>query len=496
MRGCLLFVILALVLGTVPCAVGQGYPTEPSASWVYPYLYELRLREPLGPIFVSTGPYGRLETAAWLKGLESDSAEARSLWLYRMLEAEFAGEARVLERGSGWTADLRLESIAETGSPTLGETFGRFAYYSPMGLALWTSLRASVNGGDLHKVATQVWRDRGRASVDYAGIAFRKEGFTVALSRDEVSWGADRRNGLLFSGTAPSFDMMTLSYRRGSIGFTSFHSMLRGSAQDAEEGVRRFVSAHRLEVLPRRGISLGISEAVVYGGRSRTLEPLYMNPLTIFYADQWNSGWNDNILIAGDFALLFPRHADIRGEIVIDDFQYDFGNEPHEFGAGLRLEAVNPLVPCASLVGASYYHIRNQTYGHLIPWNRFIHEGKVMGYEDGPDGDRLALWVTLARPESMLWKADYSHRRKGEGRATDVQEERGPRVDFPSGTVETSHVAGLALAWRPSRMWLLETRVGYHRTRNADNVEGAKEDAWEFSLDVQVDFKIDTWLED
>ena len=75
-------------------------PTEPTGSWVYPYLYELRLRETTGPLFVSTGPYGRLETAAWLKGVQRPAIGTRSLWLYDMLEREFDGEGRVVDVGS------------------------------------------------------------------------------------------------------------------------------------------------------------------------------------------------------------------------------------------------------------------------------------------------------------------------------------------------------------------------------------------------------------
>jgi hypothetical protein len=495
MRGRGLALILSITVLALSGSSALGYPAEPTDSWVYPYLYELRIREVLEPFPVSTGPYGRLEAAALLDGFRTDEAGARGAWVARMLDTEFEGETRVLREGSGWTGGVRLRARAETDSRSSGEAFGRFAYYSHIGVALWTSIRSSINGDGLHKSATQVWSDRGRASVDYAGIAYRNGGFMVSLSRDEVSWGATRRGGLLFSGTAPCFDMVTLGYRTGRVAFTSFHSKLRGG-DGYEEGVRRFVSAHRLEVLPSDLISFSLSEAVIYGGRYRTFEPVYMNPLTIFYADQWNSGWNDNILIAGDFALLFPRRAEIRGEIMIDDFQYDFGNEPHEFGAGLSISAVNPFAPSISLVEASYHHIRNQTYGHFISRNRFIHEGKVMGYEDGPDGDRFALTVTLARPESMQWKAHYSLRRKGEGRAADIQEERGPRVDFPSGTVETVHRMGLAFAWRPCHMWLLEAGAEYHRRRNADHIEGVDEDGWELSLDAQFNLKVDTWLGD
>lgn len=495
MRGCRILVTCVLVAWVWRCPGALTCPTEPTDSWVYPYLYELRLRETTQRIFVSTGPYQRLETAAWLRGRGQPASGVRSVWLLDMLEREFKDEAGVLDAGSGWTGDLRVKALAETGSKGLGDVLGRFAYYSPLGLCFWTSVRMSVNGQELHKLETKVWADRARASVDYAGLAFRKNGFFISLKRDEVSWGADRRMGLLFSGTAPAFDMLSIGYRSGPVGFTSFHTQLRpGRDEDADDGVRRFVSAHRLEVLPNEHVSFSISEAVLYGGIHRTFEPVYLNPLTVFYADQWNSEWNDNILIGGDFSLLFPKHAEIRGEIMIDDFQYDFGSEPHEFGAGLCVTAINPFHPRASLVGASYYHVRNQTYGHFIALNRFVHEGQVMGYPGGPDGDRFAFWLTLASPESMVWKGEYVFRRRGEGRATDVQEKTGPRVDFPSGLVETGHVVGFEVAWRPSHAWLLGARAEYLHMQNAENREGVDESDWELALNAQFNLKLKTWL--
>ena len=120
MRGCRFALILVLTVWALPGSAALGYPTEPSDTWVYPYLYELRLRETARRIFVSTGPYGRLETAAWLDGFRKGETDTRSEWLYGMLKAEFEGETRVLDAGSGWTGDVRIVSVAETGSKTIG----------------------------------------------------------------------------------------------------------------------------------------------------------------------------------------------------------------------------------------------------------------------------------------------------------------------------------------------------------------------------------------
>ena len=119
-----------------------------------------------------------------------------------------------------------------------------------------------------------------------------------------------------------------------------------------------------------------------------------------------------------------------------------------------------------------------------------------MGYPDGPDGDRLAFWLTLASPETVMWTVDYSLRRKGEGRATDVQEHTGSRVDFPSGTVETCHAVGLEAAWRPSHVWLVGAGARYRHTENAGHLRGADESGWDLSLMAQFNLNLNTWLGD
>ena len=107
-----------------------------------------------------------------------------------------------------------------------------------------------------------------------------------------------------------------------------------------------------------------------------------------------------------------------------------------------------------------------------------------MGYPDGPDGDRLSLWTTLAVPEAVNWKLDYAYGRRGEGRATDTLEREGSKATFPSGIVETLHGLGFAVSWRPCYEWMLNGRIEWSRVENRDNVDGRDDD------DVRLLFNI------
>jgi hypothetical protein len=267
--------------------------------------------------------------------------------------------------------------------------------------------------------------------------------------------------------------MLKLGMRGGRLNFTSLHSELRaGPDEEWDASVRRFVSAHRLEVLLGPRVTFSISEAVVYGGEGRDFELAYFNPFTVLYSEQWNSDWNDNILIAGDLSILVPGKVEVNAEIMIDDFQYDFETEPHEVAAGLTVRAINPVSPEASLVGGSYFHATNRTYGHVIDVNRFVQEGHVIGYPGGPDGDRLALWCSAAWPEPVLWTLDYTMSREGEAEATDSLSATGSKEKFPSGVVWSSHSVGLEVVWRPVDMWSVGGRIEWSEDDNYCHIEG------------------------
>ena len=94
----ILFGALAPVDVFVPAV--SATPTELTDSYVYPYLYELRLRNPGCPILVTDRPYVRMDLAGWLaECTDRDSLpDARSRWLHGMLERDLAGETGLLNK--------------------------------------------------------------------------------------------------------------------------------------------------------------------------------------------------------------------------------------------------------------------------------------------------------------------------------------------------------------------------------------------------------------
>jgi hypothetical protein len=496
--GCLIALVMAGCLG----AEASAAPSEPAASWVYPYLEEMMLLAPTPRFALATGPYSRLDVAAWLAGVTVTGDEvgaSRAQWLRAMLAEELAPETAFLGAASsavsGTSAcaaafDVRLASRFENDRRVKPDVLLDLAVYTEQGLDLWTRFRVSANAPELHKVETRPWRDRWRASVDQGGVDYRAGAFSVFVGRDEIAWGGSRRMGLLLSGSAPSADMIRFSAGRRRLTFTSFHSKLRrGEGDPWTEDVTRFLAGHRLEVLLGEHLDLAVSEVIVYGGPGRSLEPAYLNPLTALYAEQWNSGRDDNVLMGGDLALVWPGRADVRAEVVIDDFQIDAGGEPSEIGAGASLRLVNPFTACGSIVGCSYYLVTNRTYGHSKPWNRLTEEGRPMGYPEGPDADALKIWTSAPLMRDLSLELAYARSRLGEGRIDDAQDEAGRSLRFPSGVVETGQTVRLEAAWRPSYPLGLAAWAAWSETNNAGNIRGASRDRLSLSFRIEYNLR-------
>jgi hypothetical protein len=498
--GCLIALVALVVTGSTGVGL-LASPSEPVASWVYPYLDQIMLLQPTPRFHVLTGPYSRLDVAAWLAGAGTTSPAAhggRAAWLRAVLVEEFAPEIAFKGGGPGagfgmpsgrpdYAAifDARVGSRLETDRKVKPEALLGLTVYTGQGLDLWGRLGVSANAPELHKVEARPWRERWRASLDQGGVGYRVGAFSVFVGRDEISWGASRETGLLLSGSAPSADMIRFSAGGRRLLFTSFHSKLRRGKDDPwGEDVARFMAGHRLELIGRR-LNLSVSELVVYGGPGRGLEPAYLNPLAALYAEQWNSGRNDNVLVGGDFSLVFAGSAEVRGEIVIDDFQIDAGSEPQELGAGVSLRVVNPLLACGSIVGSSYYLVTNRTYGHNVAWNRLVQEGRPMGYPEGPDGDAFKVWALTPLGRAWSVQLAYTRSRRGEGRIDRPQDEPGRSLRFPSGVVETGQTVTLETIWRPFHTLGLTACGAWSDVGNTGNVCGASNDRLWLSLKVE-----------
>jgi len=244
-------------------------------------------------------------------------------------------------------------------------------------------------------------------------------------------------------------------------------------------------------VRPKRGLDFGLSEVVVYGGEGRGPELCYLNPLTIYYGEQFNKWRDDNILLGADFSWYLPWGR-VYGELLVDDFQYDFRSEPHELGINGGLDLVTPW---GFRFNLEYTRVNNWVYGQNKPRNRYTYEGRVIGWEMGPDADQFSSEIFYPMGRSLWTKFLLRLSRKGEGKVDDPRDTDVPwPKSFPSGVVEKSLLVGVELRYLPRPFLQVKFKLEAEKKRNRGNVKGRDSTSQRIGLEIFYRWKKSLFL--
>jgi hypothetical protein len=505
----------------------------PTGHWSYPLLTRLVARRVVY-VDLSTLPVSRVVVGeALLDARDSEDERpeltAREAWALERLEAEFLGgevdapAAHLEENDAMFGLGVRLFSQLRYGGDraTLGLWGGdvpggpttprddeeddeyRLDVAIDVAPEIWGGVRNLVGfytdadvlfggqeGARTVRISerTRTWRGVA-ATVERAYFMLEQPRFAVAAGRRDPVWGRARWGRLLISGAAPTFDQVDARFRVGPLSFHALHGHVAyeetGTENDLAEYEKIYIAAHRLVVAGSWG-SFAASEAVVYS--STTPDPVYLNPLFPFYLAQHNERENDNIEWSFDLLLRPTRGLDVYAEFLVDDLQYDrYTEHPDKYGVTIGGTYFGRLLGSDLELTTEYSNVRKWTYSSNVVEHRFAHDGLPIGFELGPDSDRIAVEaVTHPNPEWSVGLG-YRHARKGEGRLTDpfVPGEN-PDPTFPSGVVMESDRVSLEANYQNFRGVAGGIGVAWRNVRNRGNVSGEDGDDWEIWAGIQV----------
>jgi len=502
-RVIVLVVLTALV---VTSAIGQAVaapsrtPSDlPLDHWVYPLLERLRARGVLA-IDLTTRPIARSAVRAALEAavddsqvdaLDQDSSggsaagdgasgagtrpvlTARELWMLERLRAEFirgevdAPTASISDgRASlGFGVELFVLASAaqdsdsdETGDETGIEVLGSYDLWGGIGDAVgfYSDVNILLHGQEGQRVErvsgrARTWRGI-TAEAEHAYFKLERPYLSVAIGRCDQAWGRSNHGRLLISGNAPNFDQLDASFRLGRFSFHALHALVEytetGTEEDLDDDDSIFVAGHRM-VLAGDHLTIGLSELVVYSDVG--FDPVYLNPLVPYYLAQHNQREDDNIFWLMDFDWLAAVGHEFYGEFLVDDLQYErYTENPDKYGVTLGYTFYGAPAGRFDLeLTAEYSQVRKWTYTHNRVEHRLEHDGVPVGFELGPDSDKVTL-VAVVHP-SPVWSigAGYVSRRSGEGsiRIPFIKAIDDPDTRFPSGDVLRMDEVSLSLVY-------------------------------------------------
>ena len=473
-------------------ASGEEIPT---GHPIYPLLRRLETAEGLLPLFSRTEPLTRREVLEALYATEVGRAGAPSpdpgdslgpsdaappprarapvdtAWaagLRRELYEELALDEPAPLGRSSLTARTGLRSRFEVdvgGTSRLRETL-RLELGADLTrwLCLFESIELDTHGERDSDFSGQRWRDALTARVDRAGIAVDTKHFGLVAGRSASRWGEGEPGGLLLSPASPPLDLVRLRFDLGRARLASQFSALdaQNTPLPTRSRTKSATSPPTGSPCGWRSLDLGLSESIVYGGVDRGLEPFYMNPLLLFYAEQWNHLEKDNVLWGADFFWTPRAGRALKGELLVDDFQFDMETEPHQIGWTVGGEWAFVASALPILAAAEYTRIETFVYGHSTARNRYTNEGVGLGHPLGPDADRVAATLTCDPSENLTVALAAEHARHGAQTIDTPQDEVNPKgLGFPSPPVQERLTVDTTISWRPRVTRRLDARITY-----------------------------------
>ncbi len=450
-----------------------------SSEWVYFALEKLETDGIISPYFAGGKPIGRSEIAKIIENtkIKIEKGEIKpsqyNLKLIEKLEREFAQKnkfdfrLKLTGEIEYYDNKISFHSPPELNSPNKFSLslWGGAIFCPTKNITLYEEIdiardrKLKGNQGYTASSWLDEWKWKYTADFSKAYIYYNKNRYEFLLGRQKLSWGTGYFSNLALSDNSPSFDMLFARATFGPVKFTTFSTELdRMWHEHGELGsetdpfyrylASRYLSGHRIDWIVNSRISAGISELILYGGETRNMELRYINPLLPYYAEQYNSKLDDNVLISFDISTRPIDGVKIYGELLIDDFNYakvyDYEiNHPSSLGyiAGIYLnEPLNiPMIDFRT----EYTRIDTWTYSHRVDENQYLHYGWIIGHKLGPDSEQVFFEINKMFSVFARLKINYAYRRWGKEMAFWGTKEDYYETKFPSGKVSYLNTFGL-----------------------------------------------------
>ncbi|HLA64852.1 MAG TPA: capsule assembly Wzi family protein [Rhodothermales bacterium] len=450
--GALVFTLLALAAPAL-----QAQPeVVPAEHPVYPFLHAQRVAGRLPEYRNETLPYDRRTVRRHLDSLsarEADLPRAGRYWLAEFRREFFEPEDGVERvfgdggvhvptgrdtekfvayyRDADWRATLSVggalqyrvadDTTGYSGAallPTLaleGNYRNRIGWYSSTfnGIQVTGDTRVLQRDPVLNPLYYVGRQDVPPGTFDRTTASLRVGGpvFFAGIAHERLRIGPSADRPLMLADGADYFSSVQLGFATRFLQYRFVHGALGersrdipGDSLEVLVAPERYIALHRLEANLSRRVSLGFSEAVVYGLRGPELA--YLNPLFPIKPAEHTLWDRDNALFALDAVVRPVDGLEAYGTFLADDLDFSrlgrqsFNNK-WAAQAGLLVVA-DRIAPGAELwteytrIGPFVYTHRFQLDGAF--YNSYIHNGFGLGHPLGPNADQIAAGVRLWLP--------------------------------------------------------------------------------------------------
>jgi hypothetical protein len=323
-----------------------------------------------------------------------------------------------------------------------------------------------------------VLRSYGRNDQSYAGV-MGKRGSAV-IGRIGSRWG--NSSALLVSDNPRSYDAIHIRLGSSKLSFRSMIGELdsitgdgrfTGTAGDdsvASGSERRWMAAHRLDWRPSPHFQISLQEAVLYSGTGSGLSLKYLNPTQVLIGAVDNRPKNDeNNGFIGMSIWAQSAGWTMESQLMFDDFDLFFGDEPASFAASTDLTKV---LGAQTTLSGRVEAVASRTYNTFQPEGRwtYLNRGLATQFSDYVSSEVTATWLDPYRgvriePYAIaLWQ--------GERDLRDPYRFDDSFGTILVGTVERTFQIGSRLRYDHANWAYLAVDAGVNKVQNAGHQQG------------------------
>ena len=491
---------------TLVMSTAFGAPDVPLNfdGWVAEALAKLETDGITGGFHRHTAPLSRADVAAAIRQAESRirrgvvAPSAIDRKLLEKLKREFSKEL-MLQGGRRMRFLPQLRTTEEKVAPAfewgLHYTLGKLEKREAPRLTLYSefeghNFESPPLDGTTAGQRLERWRGDYTGDFKRGYLQVNSAHLDLLVGRDWLFWGASPYKSVGISDNSPPFDQVRLTSRLGKrLKATAFTAQLDPTWYDDGEKrylAKRYISGHRLDYQFNDRVEIGVAEWVLYGGDVQTLEWKYANPITLYYALQYNAKADDNVMFAFDAAIRPMDGVRLYGEWVIDDIQYVPGaNDPHAVAWLLGATWYPQHLGRHLGIHSEYARVNRWAYTHLVPDNQFTHFGYAIGHPISTDSDAVRFSATYQLTVSSEAEIRAVLTRQGEGRIADrFYGEDFRTLPFPTGIVARTTEIGGRFSYRPLNGWNASFLYVWHSTQNAEHRIGSTHQAHRLVIQI------------
>jgi hypothetical protein len=482
------YIVLAVIMlfFSVSSAIfAASLVNVPLNHQVYRFIDRLQAKGILGEYLSNSKPYSRGEVAEMIMQASLSLEDGRvkltniDVELLEDLKREFsneladlgdpgvqgykhlldwADEDRMLVTEMGFMQDTSFNADGEAYTSTFkvslyGDIYRNISFYN--------CSRASYNEGKEAPLWKRndpryLWRYPWSALSD-AYVTFGIPKINVQAGKDAVLWGAGQHGVIGLTAIEPAFDLVRFRTKMWKLNFTSVLGFLRDdlTKEYQSQVPAKYLSAHRVEIIPYPGISVAWQEVYIYAEK---LHIELLNPIMPYQMAEDYLGEIGNNTMEFDAEISLIPGAKVYSALFLDDFHPD--RSPFKYsGFGWAVLGgtmiADPLGLDNTDLTLEYSRVEPWTYTHRgtlqdppIP-TAYKHFDEPLGHWIGPNADDLFAQVGWQINRKIRGSVSYNRIRHGEvgGNIYDAPEDYDEDKTFLEGIVENRRAVRLGFEY-------------------------------------------------